>query len=154
MDGTVATEPRNDLYEADEHAWLLRQVDLLRAGRQAEVDTENLAEYLESMAKRDRRELLSRLAILLIHLLKYGAQPERGGISWATTIIQQQNEVRQILAGAPSMAQHIPAMLETAYGNARRLAAAETALPASRFPAENPWTLDEALSFVPPDKAA
>lgn len=154
MDGTIAPDGRNDLYEADEHAWLLQQVALLREGRLTELDAAHLVEYLESMARRDRRELRSRLVILLMHLLKYRVQPERAGWSWAQTVLTQQDELRGIIAGTPSMAQHIPDLLDTAFGQARLLAAAETGLPASRFPADNPWTLDEALHWKPPERAA
>ena len=153
MDGTIAPEGRNDLYEADEHAWLLRQVALLRDGRFAEIDASNLVEYLESMARRDRRELRSRLVILLMHLLKFRLQPERGGWSWAQTVMTQQAELRDILAGAPSMAQHLPELLGTAYDQARRLAAGETEISLPRFPTDNPWTLDEALHWTPPERA-
>lgn len=153
MDGTIAPDGRNDLYEADEHAWLLRQVALLRDGRHAELDAANLVEYLESMARRDRRELRSRLVILLMHLLKFRVQPERAGWSWTQTVLTQQDELRDILAGAPSMAQHLPEMLAAAFDQARRLAAAETALPLARFPDDNPWTLDEALHWKPPERA-
>ncbi|QYU66437.1 DUF29 family protein [Leptolyngbya sp. 15MV] len=75
MDGVVADGEAD--YRSDEHAWLLRQAALLRAGRLKSVDSENLAEFLEDMAKRDVREVGSRLVVLLHHLLKFQVQPER-----------------------------------------------------------------------------
>lgn len=58
------------LYEADETAWLERTADLVRTGRFDQLDAGTLAEYLTDMAKRDRREVFSRLVVLLSHLLK------------------------------------------------------------------------------------
>ena len=88
-----------------------------------------------------------------MHLLKFRVQPERGGWSWPQTVLNQQAELRDILAGVPSMAQHLPELLGMAYDQARRLASGETALPLSRFPTENPWNLDEALHWAPPERA-
>lgn len=58
-------------YEQDFYGWLLHNVQLLRDGRLAEADIENIAEELESIGKRDKRELISRMAVLLTHLLKW-----------------------------------------------------------------------------------
>ena len=56
------------LYEADETAWLEAIADLVRRGRLDQLDTGTLVEYLADMARRDRREVYSRLVVLLAHL--------------------------------------------------------------------------------------
>ena len=58
------------LYEQDETAWLEAMSELIRLGRLDEVDYPNLAEYLAEMARRDRREVESRLTVLIAHALK------------------------------------------------------------------------------------
>ena len=58
------------LYDTDFYAWANEQAALLRAGRLSEADIENVAEEIESMGKSEKRELISRLTILLLHLLK------------------------------------------------------------------------------------
>src|SRR3954454_5279931 len=65
------------LYERDETAWLEVMAELIRDGRFGELDYENLGEYLADMARRDRREVESRLAVLIAHLLKWEHQPRR-----------------------------------------------------------------------------
>src|SRR3954470_13176618 len=85
------------LYEADETAWLEATADLIRNGRLTEVDRDTLAEYLTDMAKRDRREVFSRLVVLLSHLLKWKHQPNQRAGSWRGTIFEQQRELRQLL---------------------------------------------------------
>src|SRR5271157_875228 len=59
------------LYERDETAWLEAMAELARDGRAEDLDLGHLAEYLFDMARRDRREVESRLAVLLSHLLKW-----------------------------------------------------------------------------------
>ncbi len=58
-----------DLYNEDFAAWCDTTAALLRAGQWDGIDTEALAEEIESLAKRDRRELESRLEGLVMHLL-------------------------------------------------------------------------------------
>lgn len=62
-------------YETDFYAWAQHNADLLRQRQFSELDIEHLVEELESMGKRDRRELTSRFKILLAHLLKWQYQP-------------------------------------------------------------------------------
>jgi len=66
------------LYEQDFVAWCEATVTRLKAGRLDAIDIENLMEEIDSLGKRDRRELKSRLSVLLAHLLKriYVNSPE------------------------------------------------------------------------------
>lgn len=68
------------LYEADYALWLQEQVAHLRAGRLFALDVENVAEELESLMKSERRELRSRLEVLILHLLKWDHQPDQRSI--------------------------------------------------------------------------
>jgi hypothetical protein len=133
------------LYEADETAWLEATADLIRSGRLAEVDAHTLAEYLTDMAKRDRREVFSRLVVLLSHLLKWQYQPERRSGSWRGTLLEQQRELRQLLESG-TLRNHALAVFAGAYADARKQAAAETGLARSAFPEECGWDLDSALA--------
>ncbi len=58
----------SDLYEQDIHAWTQQTAELLRQHRFQELDIEHLVEELETMSRRDRQQLVSRLKILLGHL--------------------------------------------------------------------------------------
>jgi hypothetical protein len=64
------------LYDLDFYAWANEQAELLRAGKLSEADLEHIAEEIESMGKTEKRELVSRLTVLLLHLLKWQFQPE------------------------------------------------------------------------------
>jgi hypothetical protein len=136
--------PLSVLYEQDETAWLEAMSALAAAGRYAEMDHANLSEYLADMAKRDRREVFSRLVVLLTHLLKWEHQPERRSGSWRGTIREQRRELRQLLESG-TLRNHAAAVLAEAYAEARRQAADETEMDVSAFPVENLWPLDKAL---------
>jgi hypothetical protein len=134
------------LYEVDETAWLEATADLIRMGRLTEVDLNTLAEYLTDMAKRDRREVFSRLVALLSHLLKWECQPDRRSGSWRGTILEQQRELRQLLESGTLRA-HATAVFAEAYADARKQAAAETGLARTAFPEECGWDLHSALAY-------
>jgi hypothetical protein len=55
-------------YDQDFHAWLQQQAALLKTGRLHELDVAHLVEEIESMGASERRELLSRLQVLILHL--------------------------------------------------------------------------------------
>jgi hypothetical protein len=132
------------LYAADETAWLEHTADLVRAGRFGDIDPGTLAEYLTDMAKRDRREVFSRLVVLLAHLLKWEHQPDRRSGSWRGTIREQRRELRQLLESG-TLRNHAAAVLADAYAEARGQAADEAEFDVSVLPVDNPWDLDEAL---------
>jgi hypothetical protein len=133
------------LYEHDETAWLEAMSALAASGRFAEMDFLNLSEYLTDMAKRDRREVFSRLVTLLSHLLKWEYQPERRSGSWRGTIREQRRELRQLLESGVLRA-HAETVLADAYTEARRQAADETELSLDKFPAEDARGLEELLA--------
>jgi hypothetical protein len=141
---TVETRKLKTLYERDETAWLEAMSALAAEGRYAEMDYPNLSEYLADMAKRDRREVFSRLVVLLAHLLKWEFQPDRRGGSWRGTIREQRRELRQLLESG-TLRNHAAAVLTNAYAEARRQAADEVELDLAVFSAENPWGMDAIL---------
>ena len=143
-----------ELYQADEHEWIAAQISALTEGRFNRLDRTHLVEYLSEMTVRDRRELQSRLTVLLQHLLKIRLQPARLTRSWVSTILEQQREIRAIVAGIPSLGRQADAIAATAYPDAVRAASRDTGIPAAEFPATSPWTVAETLAFDPPEPAA
>jgi hypothetical protein len=133
------------LYEQDETAWLEIMSALAACGRCAQMDLQHLSEYLTGMAKRDRREVFSRLVVLLSHLLTWEYQPDGRCGSWRGTIREQRRELRQ-LTESGTLRNHAAAVLSDAYAEARRQAADETEMMLDDFPAQNSWTLDQLLA--------
>ena len=79
MIGRNMTTPR---YETDVLAWSNEQARLLRASLFGLLDLEHIAEKIEDVGKGEQRELASRLALLMAHLLRWHYQPERQSASW------------------------------------------------------------------------
>ncbi len=137
-----------ELYAEDETAWLDAMVELVEAGAYAELDFVSLGEYLSDMARRDRREVESRLVVLLMHILKWIYQPEQRSRSWRASIVEQRQELRR-LAGRGVLRNHAESVLAEVYREAVERAVAETGLPPETFPAECAYSVDELTSFDP-----
>ncbi|HMC65324.1 MAG TPA: DUF29 domain-containing protein [Gemmataceae bacterium] len=140
-----AIETLPSLYEADETAWLEAMAELIRERRYEELDYQNLCEYLTDMARRDRREVRSRLTTLIAHVLKWTHQPRKRTRSWRGTIVTQRQELVGEL-GSGVLRNHAETVLADAYADAVERAAEETGIPLKKFPAECPYRLDELLS--------
>jgi len=134
------TQTLADLYERDETAWLEVMAELAAGGRVAEMDLPNLSEHLTSMGLRDRREVYSRLALLMMHLLKWEFQPDHRSGSWRATIRIQRTDLRMLLESG-TLWNHAEAVLHEVYEEARHIAADETGLPLEAFPEECGWKL-------------
>lgn len=140
-----------ELYDEDFYQWTIRNAELLRAGRASEADLAHIAEEIEEMGKRERRELLSRLSILIMHLLKWQAQPDRRGNSWTATIRLQRKEIADLLLEMPSLRAYLAKNLSKAYEYGVVTAVAEPGLPVEAFPSTCPFPLDALLDpdFLP-----
>lgn len=144
-----ALPPPADGYDEDFVAWTALQARALRARRLHELDFDNLAEEIESLGASDRRELTSRLEVLLVHLLKHHHQPEKRGKSWPLTIDEQRDRVADLLADSPSLRNHVPERVAVAYPRARRRASVETDLPPTPFPDVCPFRAEDILGDRP-----
>nr|WP_294555313.1 DUF29 domain-containing protein [uncultured Rhodopila sp.] len=99
----------SDLYDSDFVLWSERQSELLRrlaAGEPVNEppDWPNIVEEIESLGKSDKRELRSRVATILLHLVKLAASPvtePRDG--WEDTLFEQRGRLRALLKDSPSL---------------------------------------------------
>lgn len=132
-----------ELYDTDFYAWANQQAALLRAGKLSEADVANIAEEVESMGRGEKRELVRRLGVLLLHMLKWRYQPERRSASWEASITVQRRDIARHLHDNPSLKAKVAEAIEDAYGDAALMAMGETNLPKATFPAECPWTWGE-----------
>ena len=133
------------LYDQDFFAWANEQARLLRAGKLAQADIGHIAEEIESMGKAEKRELVSRLTVLLAQLLKWQFQPERRGKSWRNTIATQRLEVADHLADNPSLRARLAQSVVDAYKRACLAAANETDLDTDAFPATCRWSFQQIM---------
>ena len=138
--------PGSPLYERDFYAWANEQAALLRKGRLAQADIEHIAEEIESMGRTEKRELVSRLAVLILHLLKWHYQPGLRGPSWRATIRLQRRDLTAHLDDNPCLKVLLPEAIERAYGNAVIQAEAETGPRESSYPAVCPWSFEQMIA--------
>jgi hypothetical protein len=140
------------LYEQDFYSWIQHHVDLLKDSRFDEIDVDNLIEELEGMAKKDERELISRLIILIAHLLKWHCQSDMQSNSWSSSIIEQRAQVLFLLEDVPNLRNKMPEAILRAYPKAREVAVKETGL--SGFPKQCHYSEKQLLDedFLPEDE--
>jgi Domain of unknown function DUF29 len=132
-------------YDEDFFLWTERQAALIRAGQLDSVDWENVAEEIESLGRRDLRQIGNRLEVLLSHLLKWQFQPAARSTSWRGTIRTQRGRILRVLRDSPSLRQHVDSEARDAYPRARAGAADEAGLGIERFPAACPYSAAELL---------
>ncbi|MDF1581792.1 MAG: DUF29 domain-containing protein [Methyloprofundus sp.] len=139
----------SQLHEQDFYAWTQQQVHLLKDDKLDEIDVAALIEALESMGAREKRELLSHLEGLLMHLLKWQYQPERQGKSWEFTIQEQRDRIRDHLSENPSLSNpdSLAQGLIKAYNYAVRKAVYDTGFKVSHFPKECPYSFEQILDM-------
>ena len=133
------------LYDTDYFAWTESMAASVRERRFDEIDAELLAEEIEDLGRSVRRALESRVAVLMAHLLKWHHQPGQRSRSWKATVREQQRQIRKLLAENPSLHAWIEGNLADVYQSAVLRAVSETGVPDEVFPAQCPFTLEEAL---------
>ncbi|MBN9316526.1 MAG: DUF29 domain-containing protein [Devosia sp.] len=132
-------------YEDDFALWSAEQAALIRAGRFDRIDVENVAEEIESLGRSDKHEILSRMAVILLHLLKWQYQPSARSPSWQASIVTNRDAIAVLIEQSPSLQSYPDEVIKRAYKKAPRLAALETGLRETAFPAECPYSADEVL---------
>jgi hypothetical protein len=132
---------QSKLYERDFCLWVADTVAKLQARNFDQLDLENLIEEIDSLARRDRRELKNRLDVLLNHLLKrcYVPTPEnyRG---WELTIREQRKRLQRLLEESPSLRNYFSEDFDVIWRAA--LADAQEDYPKVRFPDQWPFSRD------------
>ncbi len=133
-------------YEKDFYSWLMKNAALLRERTFTEIDAEHIAEELEAMGRSEKRELVSRLSVLIAHLLKWKYQAVRRSRSWKNTISTQRIDINELFEDSPSLRHDIEKKIKRAYEKAMLKAEDETGIDKEHFPAICPFSLEEILN--------
>jgi len=132
-------------YNTDFALWAEEQAAILRAGRVTELDRENLADELESLARALRRELTDRIARLLQNLVQWDYLPSVRLPAWYVAITEERGMIPRILEDAPSLRANWSAIVVEAWQKARERASGATGLSDRIFPEMCPYTPSQAL---------
>ena len=144
LNQTIST-PKT-LYEQDFYLWTQTTAQQLKEHKLHEIDIPNLIEEIESMGKSEKRELKSRLIILLMHLLKWQYHPEKRSESWRSTITEQRICIEVLLEDSPSLKPLVEEIFNDCYQKARLKASEETKIKLNFFPQESPFTQEETIT--------
>jgi hypothetical protein len=138
-------------YEEDFALWSAEQAALIRAGKFDRVDLENIAEEIESLGKSDKRQIRSRLQVLMWHLLKWERQPAERSRSWSSSIRDQHQAILDLIDESPSLRPYPGQVFEREYPRAREKASEETTIYLKLFPESCPYTIEQILDpdFLP-----
>ena len=134
------------LYDRDFYAWANEQAGLLRDGKLTQADIEHIAEEIESMGKSEKRELVSRLTILLLHLLKWQFQAPKRSKSWQNSVEVQRISLESHLRDNPSLKSVLDSAISEAYRVACLEAENETGIDKNTFPVTCPWSFDQMMA--------
>ena len=134
-------------YEQDFVGWLNTQAELLKTGKVNELDIKNLVEESEAMGRSEKRELESRMIILVMHLLKWTFQPNYQSRSWANTINEQRRRIGRVIKDSPSLKNSLndTEWFNDIWQSALYQAVSETGLDIKIFPEQPIWTTQQIL---------
>lgn len=128
---------------ADFYGWVHQQANALRQREDHKLDRDRLAEEIEALGGMERREIESRLRVLLRHLLKWRYQPVKRSNSRRASVVEARGRIASVIKDSPSLRRHPEQHLAEAYEIARLRAADDTGL--DNLPAECPWTAAQVL---------
>jgi hypothetical protein len=137
----------SQLYETDFNLWIEQTVNHLKKGNLQALDLDNLIEEISDMGRNNRREVFSRLKVLLMHLLKWQYQPEKRTNSWINTIDEQREQLELILRDSPSLKPYLADIFAECYQKEVRGTVNETNLPKETFPVDCPFTQEQVLNW-------
>jgi len=137
---------QSDSYNKDFYAWAIHNAKLIRKGKFSELDINNIAEELESMGNRDKRQLINRLSVLISHLLKWQFQSEKQSKSWKLTIKEQRLKVHELLSESPSLKHELNEKMLLTYKYALILTTKQTKINEKILPKKCPYSLEQCLN--------
>ena len=133
------------LHESDFYGWVEQQCAALRQRDAEQLDWSGLVEEIEALGRQEYRELVSRLAVLIGHLLKWDLQPERRSRSWFLSIREQRRAIGRLMAQNPSLQPRTAEALVDGFEGGIDLVLRDTDLSLRALPEHCPWTLAECL---------
>lgn len=141
-------------YDSDFYGWVQQQTALIRQGQWSELDAQNLLEELESLGRSEKRALISQVARLCAHLLKWRYQPAKRSRSWVLSIRSARQEIAAILRDNPSLRAKLPEVFADGYDRGRLMALEETGLADHEIPEVAPFdwqtAIDQAIDLNSP----
>ncbi|MFM5980707.1 MAG: DUF29 domain-containing protein [Sphaerospermopsis kisseleviana] len=150
----MLTEATKKLYDQDFYLWIQTTVKLLSEGKLEQLDIENLIEEIDSIGRREKKELKTRLIVLIEHLLKlqyWTEEKDYNARGWRNTVVEQRRQIAYSLADSPSLKSILNDVFLECYQDARNDTLRKYELPSELFPEDSPFSLLDILNadFLP-----
>ncbi len=136
---------KTSLYNSDFLAWVDETTAKLRARDFDTLDIENLIEEIDSLGASQRKELLSRLTVLLEHLIKriYINMPQEFNC-WVRSIRNQRTEIEILIAQSLSL----KSRWDQSFDDAWRLASKRVGKDYPSYQIPNTWQFNRDLETL------
>lgn len=141
---TVTTNLKQ-LYEIDNHLWLLENIKLLKQQKFRELDLGNLIEELESLARRDKATVKSLLEQIIRHLLLlqyWTAESKINRYHWEAEMYNFRTQINDQLT--TNLKKYLAEERLNIYKKALGYVQRKTGFSVT-FPEECPYTLEQLL---------
>ncbi|MCE2720155.1 MAG: DUF29 domain-containing protein [Dolichospermum sp.] len=142
------------LYDQDFYLWIQTTIQHLQERNLEQLDIENLIEEIDSMGRSEKKELKTRLVVLIEHLLKlqyWIEEKDDNAGGWRNTVVEQRRQITYTLADSPSLKAILNDVFLPCYQDAKKDTINKYQLPSNLFPEEPPFSLAQVLNadFIP-----
>ncbi|WP_414545962.1 DUF29 domain-containing protein [Nostoc sp. CCY0012] len=142
------------LYEQDFYLWIQTTVKLLKERNLEQLDIDNLLEEIDSIGRSEKKELETRLIVLIENLLKlqfWILDKDDNARSWRTNVVEQRRQILYILADRPSLKSILNHIFIDCYTDGRKDTIRKYQLSSELFPEQPPFSLEQVLKeyFIP-----
>ena len=142
------------LYDQDFYLWIQTTIQHLQERNLEQLDIENLIEEIDSMGRSEKKELKTRLVVLIEHLLKlqyWIEEKDDNARGWRNTVVEQRRQITYTLADSPSLKAILNDVFLPCYQDARKDTINKYQLSSNLFPEEPPFSLAQVLNadFIP-----
>ncbi len=154
MPSPAASENKLSLYDQDFYRWIQETVQALKHRDLEQVDWENLIEEIDSMGRSEKKELKSRLLVIIEHLLKlmfWETEKLQNSRGWRNTIIEQRGQLELLLEDSPSLRPLIQELFPEFYAKARTQVLQKSSLSGEQIPVRPSFSGEHVLdpTFLP-----
>jgi hypothetical protein len=154
MTSVHSSSSKTSLYNQDFYLWIEQTVQALKNRDLNSLDWENLIEEVEGMGRSEKRELKSRLLVVMQHLLKimfWESEKSQTLRSWRNTVLEQRYQLELLLEDSPSLRPMLQDSFADSYDKARLQTLRKYSLPETLLPTDPPFSLEQVLDseFLP-----
>jgi hypothetical protein len=150
----LTIDTNKTLYEQDFYLWIQTTLAILRERKLEQLDIENLIEEIDSMGRSEKKELKTRLVILIEQLLKlqyWTEEKDYNARDWRNIVVEQRRQIAYTLADSPSLKGILNDVFLDCYTDARNDIINKYQLPSTLFPEQPSFSLIQLLNadFMP-----